>query len=106
MPTPPPAEWIRTVSFALRPPHDHDKLPSGEIIDRDRGCFQRRHARWPCENLIDRDAYSIGVAAKSSRRQDIAAGPIRRDTRTNSIDAAADLITGHDWDGRQVRIKS
>src|SRR6516162_5367389 len=90
----------------LEATHDHDKLPSGEIIDRDRGCFQRRHARGACENLLDRDAYSIGVAAKSGRRRNIAASPIRCDTRTNSIDVAADLIAMHDRDRRQVGINT
>src|SRR6516225_9879377 len=90
----------------LEAAHDHDKLPSGEIIDRDRGCFQRRHAGRACENLLDRDAYSIGIAAKSGHRQNITASPIRWNTRTNSIDVAADLITRHDRDGGQVRIKT
>src|SRR6516164_2663145 len=51
-------------------------------------------------------AYSIGIAAKSGRRQNIAASPIRFDTRTNSIDVSADLITRHDRDRRQVGIST
>jgi hypothetical protein len=51
----------------LETAHDHDKLPSGEIIDWDRGCFQRRHARRACENLFDRDAYPRELVVSSLR---------------------------------------
>ena len=91
---------------ALQTAHDDDKLPGGEIIDGDRRCVQRGHPRRALEDLTQRDADCVRIAAEARQREHIASDPARIDARADGIDTATDLVARHDRDRRQIWIET
>jgi hypothetical protein len=55
--------------------HHDDKLPSREVIDRERSPFQRRHPRREGEDSLQWDAHQIRITPNRVICHGIAANP-------------------------------
>ena len=86
--------------------HHDEKLPSREIVDRDRSGFERGHACRALEYLFGRNADRIGVAAEPVKANTSRPTQIPATSAPAASTRPADLVARHDRHGRQIRIKS
>ena len=91
--------------IALQPAHNHDQLPSCEIVDGNRGRFLRRHPGGALEYLSQGSTDRIGIATESGQREHVASHPARFNACADGVDPTGDLITRHARDRWQVRIE-
>src|SRR5580692_8324871 len=85
-------------------PHDHDKLPAGQLIHWNCGALEGRQSGRSREDSLHRHANHVGISAKAGHGDYVFADPALVDARGDSVDSTADFVARHNRNGRQIGI--